>query len=69
MSIGTLLAMPRAAGLFRRAILQSGAAHHVTTADDAQRTARHLADRLVTAPTREAIADVGVGGCWPRRPT
>ena len=30
MSIGTLLAMPRAEGLFQRAILQSGAAHHVT---------------------------------------
>ena len=27
-SVGTLLGMPRAAGLFRRAILQSGAAHH-----------------------------------------
>ena len=29
MSIGVLLAMPRAEGLFRRAILESGAAHHV----------------------------------------
>ena len=29
MSVGTLLSMPRAAGLFRRAILQSGAAHRV----------------------------------------
>ena len=30
MSVGTLLAMPRAEGLFRRAIAQSGAAQHVT---------------------------------------
>ena len=32
MSIGTLLAMPRAEGLFQRAIMQSGAAHQVTPA-------------------------------------
>src|SRR4051812_11312644 len=32
MSIGTLLSMPRARGLFRRAVLQSGAAHHVLPA-------------------------------------
>jgi len=60
MSIGTLLAMPRAEGLFHRAVLQSGAAHHVTPADDALRIARHLADTLGVAPTREAIAAVGV---------
>src|SRR5438477_4351549 len=29
MSVGTLLAMPRAVGLFRRAIAESGAGHHV----------------------------------------
>ena len=60
MSIGTLLAMPRAKGLFRRAILQSGAAHHVTPADDARRIAGYLADILGVPPTREAIAAVGV---------
>ncbi|TQM57877.1 carboxylesterase/lipase family protein [Humibacillus xanthopallidus] len=60
MSIGTLLAMPCAEGLFRRAILQSGAAHQVTPAEDALRIAHRLADRLGVAPTREAIADVGV---------
>ena len=32
MSIGVLLSMPRADGLFRRAVLQSGAAHHVVPA-------------------------------------
>ncbi|HET9117790.1 MAG TPA: carboxylesterase family protein, partial [Pseudonocardiaceae bacterium] len=60
MSIGTLLAMPAAEGLFRRAILQSGAAHQVTPADDARRIARHLARKLGVPPTREAIAAVGV---------
>ncbi|KQY21473.1 carboxylesterase [Cellulomonas sp. Root485] len=60
MSIGTLLAMPRAKGLFRRAILQSGAALHVAEADDARRVAGYLADILGVHPTREAIAEVGV---------
>lgn len=60
MSIGTLLAMPRAEGLFRRAILQSGAAHQVTPPGDALRIAGYLADRLGVPATREAIAAVGV---------
>ena len=60
MSIGCLLAMPRAAGLFRRAILQSGAGHHVTPACDALRISRDLATRLGVAPTRTAIAETGV---------
>lgn len=60
MSIGTLLAMPRAEGLFRRAVLQSGAAHQVTPADDARRIAGYLADRLGVPATREGIAAVGV---------
>ena len=37
MSIGTLLSMPRAEGLFRRAIAQSGAAHQVISAEDGAR--------------------------------
>lgn len=60
MSIGTLLAMPRADGLFRRAVLQSGAAHQVTPADDARRIAGYLADLLGVPATREEIAAVGV---------
>src|SRR2546430_634105 len=32
LSVGTLLAMPRAEGLFRRAIVQSGGAQHVSSA-------------------------------------
>ncbi|OLT01351.1 carboxylesterase [Pseudonocardia sp. CNS-004] len=56
MSIGTLLAMPRAEGLFRRAILQSGAAHAVTPTAAARRIAHDLAGRLGVPATREAIA-------------
>ena len=37
MSVGTLLSMPCAEGLFRRAIAQSGAAHQVISAATAQR--------------------------------
>lgn len=37
MSIGSLLAAPAARGLFRRAIAQSGAAHHATTRAEATR--------------------------------
>ncbi len=44
-----LLAMPRADGLFRRAILQSGAAHQVTPAADALRIAGYLAGKLGVA--------------------
>jgi len=60
MSIGVLLAMPRAEGLFRRAILQSGAAHHVTKAEDARRIAGYLARQLGVPATRDAIAAVGI---------
>ncbi|HEX6110008.1 MAG TPA: carboxylesterase/lipase family protein [Ktedonobacteraceae bacterium] len=58
MSIGTLLSMPRAQGLFRRAIAQSGAAHPVISATTAQRVGRYLAKKLGVAATREAIAAV-----------
>jgi carboxylesterase type B len=60
MSVGTLLSMPWAEGLFRRAIAQSGAAHQVLPAEAAQRIGRHLAGKLGVAPTREAIAAVPV---------
>ena len=60
MSIGVLLAMPRAEGLFRRAILQSGAAHHVTPAEDALRIAGYLADRLGVPADRHAMAAVSL---------
>ena len=78
MSIGTLLAMPAARGLFHRAILQSGAAQHVTPPGDAARIAAHLADLLEVGRDRDAIAGAGVDpvagragtaqGRAPRRP-
>jgi carboxylesterase type B len=58
MSVGTLLSIPRAAGLFRRALAQSGAAQHVIADASARRVAQRLAEKLEVAPTREAIAAV-----------
>ncbi|MBR7827840.1 carboxylesterase/lipase family protein [Actinospica sp. MGRD01-02] len=58
MSIGALLAMPQAAGLFHRAILQSGAAHHWLDPDSATLITGRLAEILGVAPTRKAFAQV-----------
>ena len=52
--------MPRAEGLFRRAIAQSGAAHHVVPVATARRIGRDLAARLRVPPSREAMAAVPV---------
>lgn len=57
MSVGTLLAIPRAEGLFRRAIAQSGAAHLVNSAESARRIGRYLADKLGVPATRAAVAE------------
>jgi para-nitrobenzyl esterase len=59
-SIATLLAMPRAAGLFRRAIMQSGAAHPMMSAATARRVSGTLARKLGVPATRDAIAAVPV---------
>jgi Carboxylesterase type B len=58
MSIGVLLAMPAAEGLFRRAILQSGAAHHTLSAATATRVAGYVAEHLGVAATVEAMSEV-----------
>ncbi|HEU0026323.1 MAG TPA: carboxylesterase/lipase family protein [Ktedonobacterales bacterium] len=58
MSIGILLSMPRAEGLFRRAICQSGAAHPVISAATARRVGAILAEKLGVEATREALAAV-----------
>ncbi len=58
MSVGMLLSMPRAEGLFRRAIAQSGAAHPAIPATVARRIGEILAGKLGVAATREAIAAV-----------
>jgi para-nitrobenzyl esterase len=55
-SVATLLAMPRAGGLFRRAIAQSGAGHHAMSLESARRIADRLAETLGAAPAREALA-------------
>jgi len=60
MSIGVLLSMPRAEGLFGRAIAQSGAAHHVLPAQTASRIGGYLAGKLGVPPDRDAIAAVPV---------
>ncbi len=58
MSIATLLSMPCARGLFRRAIAQSGAGHHVLSATAAKQVGKALADLLHVEATYEAIAAV-----------
>lgn len=58
MSVATLLASPLSAGLFRGAIPQSGAGHHVLSPETALRVAGRLAERLGVAPTRAAMAAV-----------
>ena len=50
MSAATLLTMPRAKGLFRRAVVQSGNTPNVTSAATAARIGRRLAEKL-----REAV--------------
>ncbi len=58
MSVGCLLAMPAAEGLFARAVLQSGAGHHAIAADTAARIGGVLAERLGRPVEREALAGV-----------
>lgn len=58
MSIGALLAMPAARGLFRRAILESGSTFHSISGESARVVATRLAEILHVRPTREALAEV-----------
>lgn len=65
MSVGTLLGLPAAAGLFRRAILQSGAAHNALSSEVALRIAgatldalginRENAREIVSAPVEKIL--------------
>jgi para-nitrobenzyl esterase len=50
MSVGTLMAMPAAKGLFHRAIPQSGAGHNGISADTASMIGGHMLDMLGVAP-------------------
>ncbi|MEO7752762.1 MAG: carboxylesterase family protein [Terracoccus sp.] len=58
MSVTTLLSMPQAAGLFRSAIAQSGAAAHVMPPEVGSRVTEWLAADLGVEPTRSALAAV-----------
>jgi para-nitrobenzyl esterase len=60
MSVGTLLAMPDAKGLFHRAIMQSGAGQSVISPATAQLIGQSLAERLGVAPALEAIGSLPV---------
>ncbi|MFD9941030.1 carboxylesterase/lipase family protein [Nonomuraea sp. NPDC059023] len=55
-AVATLLTMPRAEGLFRRAIVMSGSAGLVATEQEARDYAKTVATRLGIAPTRSAFA-------------
>jgi len=57
-SVATLLSMPRAQGLFRRGIAQSGAAQHTSSVPTAQMIGRNLAEKLGVAPTMTSIGGV-----------
>jgi para-nitrobenzyl esterase len=60
MSVATLIAMPRAQGLFRRAILQSGAGSHALRPHTAQRVMAALAERLGVRATAQGLAGVPI---------
>ena len=60
MSIGALMASPRASGLFRRAILQSGAAHNALSIDQAQANTATFARALgVETLTADRLRSIG----------
>lgn len=58
MSVGALLIMPSARGLFSAAILQSGAVANFHPIADARRTAERLSSHLGVTATRETLASV-----------
>jgi para-nitrobenzyl esterase len=57
MSVGTLLGTPRAAGLFHKAILQSGAAHNVSSPERAGEVTERFMG-LVGASTLDHLLDI-----------
>ena len=58
MSVTTLLSMPLSAGLFARAIAQSGAGAHTLTEDEGTMVGGYLAAALGVPPDRDAIRAV-----------
>jgi para-nitrobenzyl esterase len=56
MSVGTLMGLPAAKGLFSRATLQSGAVRHISDADEATGIAREILETAgVANPSAEAL--------------
>lgn len=64
-SIGVLMNDTRARGLFHRAILQSGAAHHFLRPASARRITARLAEKLGIDPTPAAFAAVPLDRLMP----
>jgi para-nitrobenzyl esterase len=61
MSIGALLGTPSARGLFHKAIMQSGAAHNVSTEEKASRVAEYFFDALeVGSPSLDRLLEMPV---------
>ena len=60
MSIGALLTMPAAEGLFRRAVLQSGAGHHVLRQSTASAVSREVASVLGVPATVAGLSGVPI---------
>jgi para-nitrobenzyl esterase len=61
MSIGTLLGVPSARGLFHKAILQSGAAHNVSNPDVAARVGEQFVEALeITGPPTKELLELPV---------
>ena len=58
LSVDTLLAVPSSAGLFRRAISQSGGAQHTMSIEQATRVAARLGEILGIHATRESFASL-----------
>src|SRR5581483_9644182 len=56
MSVTTLLAMPRARGLFHRVIAQSGAGYHAISLETSRLMGQYIAEKLGVEPTPEAFA-------------
>ena len=55
LSVATLMAVPSASGLFRRAISQSGGGQHTMSMEQARRVSARLSDILGVPPTKEAF--------------
>ena len=58
MSVVSLMSMPRAAGLFQRAVVQSGSGHFALRPGTAAKVSAALAEQLQVPLTREALAAV-----------